>query len=175
MWFCGLCIRLGSLVRSGSPGSLLGKLLTGLRSLVYPERAVVPPNVLLPTPWAVSALQDSGPVFTLELMLYLCPSNQPSPSVLRSVGTPPSNSSLWLRCSFRDFISILWWFMTLPKAIRYCLGIKNLRHIIGSGVVQLSSIELWGGYGFGYGVGWMSPCTYYVSSHPQALLVPSGG
>lgn len=45
-------------------------------SLVYPERATAPPNVLLSTPWAESALQESGPVFSLELMLYLCPLNQ---------------------------------------------------------------------------------------------------
>lgn len=59
--------------------------------------------------------------------------------------------------------------MTLPKAARYRLGIKKPGHVVGSVVVQLPSVELWGGYGFRYGVGWVS-CTYYVSSHPQPFL-----
>lgn len=37
---------------------------------------MAPPNVLLPTPCAEAALQVSGPVFSLGLMLYLCPLNQ---------------------------------------------------------------------------------------------------
>lgn len=37
---------------------------------------MAPPDVLVPTPWAESALQDSGPAFSLELILYLCLSNQ---------------------------------------------------------------------------------------------------
>lgn len=94
-------------------------------SLIYSERTVAHSNVL-PPPWDVPALQDSGPVFSLEFTHSLCPSNQPSTSLLRSAGTPPSSSSLWFRCTSRDFTSTLWWFMTLPKAVRYCLGIKHL-------------------------------------------------
>lgn len=36
-------------------------------SLVYPERAVAPPDVLLPTRWTASALQDSIPQTSLPL------------------------------------------------------------------------------------------------------------
>lgn len=59
--------------------------------------------------------------------------------------------------------------MTLPKAARYHLGIKKPGHVLGSGVFRLPSVELWGGYGFMNGMGWVSR-TYYVSSHPQPFL-----
>lgn len=36
-------------------------------SLVYPERAVAPPDVFLPTCWAASALQNSVPQTNIPL------------------------------------------------------------------------------------------------------------
>lgn len=59
--------------------------------------------------------------------------------------------------------------MTLPKASRYHLGIKETGHVLGSGVVWLPSVELWGGRGFRLWGRWV-PRTYYVSSHPQPFL-----
>lgn len=124
-----------------------------------PERAVAPLDVL---PWAVSALQDSDPVFSLELMLYLWPSNQ-TLFLPQVCGDPSKQQQALIQMHFQGLHLYSVVVYDFAQGCQVPAGHQGTW--AGPRVWACLALDIgWGRRHLGS----------IVTPHPQALLVPSG-